>query len=95
MKTCIDAVQIIPVKPKEGLVAFANIEYDQKLFLGSIAIYTRPEGGYRLVYPRKGSRDCFNIFHPITRSCAEEFDEAIIGKYEEFMEEVNNMREVI
>lgn len=48
----ISEIQIIPVKPKNGLIGFASCVVNNQLYLGSIAIYTRPDGsGYRLVYP--------------------------------------------
>ncbi len=95
MKMRISDVQIIPIKPKDGLVAFANVIFDEDLFLGSMGIYTRPGGSYRITYPKKGPGEGFNVFHPINRSTAQEIEDAVIGKYEEFMEEVNNMREAI
>ena len=95
MKTRISDVQIIPVKPKDGLVAFANVLYDDNLFLSSIAIHTRPTGGYRLSYPKKESRGSFNIFHPINTVIAKEIDDAVITKYKEITEEIGKMRKVI
>ena len=93
MKNRITDVQIIPVKPKDGLVAFANIVYDDNLFLGSIGVYTRPGGDYRLTYPKKGSRDGFNVFHPINRSTGQEIHDAVIAKYEKVNQEIQKMRQ--
>lgn len=95
MKTRISDVQIIPIKPREGLVAFANVIYDDGLFLGSIGIYTRPSGGYRLTYPKKGTGEGFNIFHPINRLTAKEIEDAVIARYKEVTQEIDNMRQVI
>ncbi len=95
MKTRISDVQIIPVKPKDGLVAFANILYDDNLFLGSIAIHTRPTGGHRLSYPKKESRESYSIFHPINSMIAREIDDAVITKYKEITKEIGKMRKVI
>ncbi len=95
MNVRITDVQIIPVKPKDGLLAFANIIYENNLFLGSIGIYTRPGGGYRLTYPKKGAGDQFDAFHPINRSTAEEIDDAVIEKYEEVTQEIKKMRYVV
>ena len=76
-------VQIVPVKPQNGLVAFASFVYGNSFYLGSIGIYTRPQGGYRLTYPtRKSSKGNFNIFHPINREMAEEVEKVIISKFE-------------
>ena len=95
MKTRISDVQIIPVKPKDGLVAFANLVYDDGLFLSSIAIHTRPTGGYRLSYPKKESRENYIIFHPINNMIAKEIDDAVIAKYKEITRVKENSRQVI
>lgn len=52
--TQVSEIEIVPVKPANGLVGFASCVLDNKLFLGSIAIYTRlSTEGYRCVYPTK------------------------------------------
>ncbi len=82
----ISEIQIIPVKPMNGLVAFASFVLDDNLYLGSIGILTRPEGGYRLVYPTKkvGIRN-INIFHPINKAFAESIEKEVIVKFEDVM----------
>lgn len=49
----ITEIEITPIRPREGLVAFASCVIDQWLYLGSIAVVTRLDGGYRLTYPTK------------------------------------------
>lgn len=79
-------IQIIPIKPVNGLVGFASFVLDENLYLGSIGIVTRPEGGYRLVYPtKKVSERNINIFHPINKIFAQEVERAIVNKFEEVM----------
>jgi stage V sporulation protein G len=82
----ITEIQIIPVKPKDGIVAFASFVLNQCLYLSSIAIMTRPTGGYRLVYPTKkiGLRD-IHIFHPISRNFAQTIEKNVIEKLEKVM----------
>lgn len=82
----ITEIQIIPIKPQEGLVAFASFVLDDSIYLGSIGIVTRPQGGYRLVYPTKkiGFRN-LNIFHPINKSFAETIEKEVIDKFEDVM----------
>ncbi len=82
----ITEIQIIPVKPKDGIVAFASFVLDQCLYLSSIAVMTRPTGGYRLVYPTKkiGLRN-INIFHPISRDFAQTIEKNVIEKLEKVM----------
>lgn len=86
MKATISEVQIVPIKTKDGLVGFASFVYDNSFYFGSIGIYTRPQGGYRLTYPtRKGTNGNFNIFHPINREIAEEIEAVIISQFEDVM----------
>ena len=64
----ISEIQVTPVKPNNGLVAFATCIIDNCLYLGSIGILTRLDGGYRLTYPtKKINEKQLNIFHPITQ----------------------------
>jgi len=84
MKATISEVQITPVKANEGLVGFASFVYNDSFYMGSIGIYTRPQGGYRLTYPtRKSANGNFNVFHPINREVADEIEKVIISKFED------------
>ena len=80
-------VNITPVKPTDGLVAFASVVVDGSLYLGSIAIYTKLDGSYRLLYPTKtvGQR-VLNIFHPINRLASKQIEEMIFKKCDEIFE---------
>lgn len=82
----ISEIQIVPVKPQDGLVGFASFILDGYLYLGSIGIMTRLEGGFRLVYPTKkvGFRN-INIFHPINKSFAESIEKEVIKRFEDVM----------
>lgn len=76
--------QIIPIKPHDGLVAFASVVLDRDLYLGGIGIYTRPEGGYRLAYPtRKSGNNSFPVYHPISKQFTDLLTEVVVSKYEE------------
>jgi len=80
----ITEVQILPIKPTEGLVAFASLILDFDLYLGSIGVVTRPEGGYRLLYPTKKIGDrSISLFYPINRNFSKEIEEEVIKKFEE------------
>lgn len=76
-------IQVIPIKPNNGLVGFASLIFDDKLYLGSIGIYTKPNGGYRVTYPTKGGGNSVNIYHPINRATGETIESAVISKFEE------------
>ena len=85
----ITETQIIPIKPRNGLVAFASVVIENSLYLGSIGVYTRIDGtGYRITYPTKkiGNRD-INIFHPINSETSKTIEEAIISKTEEIFKQ--------
>jgi stage V sporulation protein G len=86
MKLKLSEIQIIPIKPQNGLVGFASFVLDNNLYLGSIGIMTRPQGGYRLTYPTKtvGARD-INIYHPINKPFAEEIEKEVLKELEKVM----------
>ena len=92
MKLRLTEIQIIPIKPQNGLIALASFVLDNSLYLSSIGIFTRPESGYRLTYPTKkvGGRN-INIFHPINKQFADQIETVIIKKFEEVMNQ-NNAR---
>ena len=81
----ISEIQIIPVKPKDGLIGFASFVLDEKYYVGSIAIFTRLErSGYRLAYPTKKIGDKnINIFHPITPEVGKVIEDVVNEKVNE------------
>ena len=88
-ETKVTEIQIIPVKPKDGLIAFASFVLDEKYYIGSVAIYTRlNEAGYRLVYPtKKLGLNNISIFHPITGATGRAIEQVVIGKINELFDE--------
>ena len=86
----IEEIQISPIKPNNGLVAFASIVIDKHLYLGSIGIVTRPNGGYRLVYPtKKIGNSSINLFYPINKEFADYIEAVILKVYEDVMSKSN------
>ncbi len=86
MTNRLSEIQIIPIKPQNGLVAFASFVLDGSLYLGSIGIVTRPQGGYRLVYPtKKIAEKNLNIFYPINREFAQSIEKEVIRQFEDVM----------
>ena len=84
MQNKVTEIQIIPVKPKDGLVAFASFIFDNSFYFASIGIYTRPYGSLRLTYPtRKTPTSSLPLFHPINKEIASMIEKAVIEKYEE------------
>ncbi len=82
----ISEIQIIPIKPQNGLVGFASFVLDNNIYLSSIGIITRPEGGYRLLYPTKkvGIKN-INIYYPINKSFATCIEKGVIDQFENVM----------
>jgi DNA-binding cell septation regulator SpoVG len=82
----ISEVQIAPVKPQGGLVAFASFVLENALYCGSVAILTRPNGGFRLLYPTKPvAGQQVDVFHPISGDAGKQIERAVLNKYEEVM----------
>jgi len=83
----ITEVQIQPIKPRDGLIAFASFVLNNELYLSSVGIHSKlNDFGYRLTYPTKlvGARE-INIFHPITKELGAAIEEAMIKKLNEVM----------
>lgn len=78
----ISEIQISPVKPKDGLIAFASFVLDGKYYVGSVAVFTRlGQSGYRLVYPAKKLGDKnLNLFYPINQFVGKFIEDAISEK---------------
>jgi len=87
----ISEIQITPIKPMNGLVAFASCIINNNIYLGSIGILTRLDGGYRLTYPTKNtSNKQINIYHPINLETGKILEEKIVNKYKEVMKKSND-----
>lgn len=82
----ISEVQVAPIKPQGGLVAFASFVIDGAVYCGSVGIITRPSGGFRLLYPTKpvAGRQ-IDVFHPISGQAGSEIERAVLRKYEDVM----------
>ena len=79
----ISNIQIVPIQPKNGIIAFASLLLDDALYLSSIAIMTRPNGGFRLVYPtKKTPHKDISIFYPISRSFGQQLEKDVIKEFE-------------
>jgi len=77
----ISEVQIVPVKPSNGLIAFASCVIDNAIYLGSIAIFVSLNGSYRLVFPTKLIGDHhINYHHPINSKTHQKLEQAILSK---------------
>ena len=73
-----------PIRPTEkGLTGFASLLYG-KLSLNSIAVYTKPDGSYRLLFPTKRLANGKDIssYYPIDNETYESIKKAIVNKIE-------------
>lgn len=89
----VSEVNITPVKPKNGLVGIASLVVDRNIYLNSIAVYTKLDGSYRLLYPTKlvGNRS-LGLFYPINREASRAIEEAVFKKCSEVFEGRNDDR---
>lgn len=86
MKDKLSEVQVIPVKTRDGFVGFASFVFDNCFYMGSIGIWTRPGGGFRLTYPtRKSETSSTAMYHPINKETSQAIEEAITSKLEEIL----------
>ena len=71
----ISEVQVVPIKPQGGLVAFASFVIEDALYFSSVGIITRLSGGYRLVYPTKlVAGRTIDVFHPISAKAGQQIE---------------------
>lgn len=86
--TTISEIQFYPVKPQDGLLGFVSFVINGQFWMGSIAVFTRREGGYRLVYPtRKVAGQNVNVFHPINQEVGLLVERAVSEKVAEIFSE--------
>ncbi|MFX0152295.1 MAG: septation protein SpoVG family protein [Candidatus Hodarchaeota archaeon] len=85
----ISDIQVVPVQPREGLVAFASFVINDSIYIGDVAIHTclSNSEGYRLVYPQRilfnGNK--VNCVHPINRKTGDKIQKAVVAKYRNLM----------
>lgn len=83
----VSEVNITPVKPNNGLVGIASVVIDGNIYLNSIAVYTKLDGSYRLLYPTKivGSNS-LGLFYPINRMASKTIEDAVFKRCIEVFE---------
>ena len=90
----ISEIQIIPIKPRNGLLAFCSFVINNHFYVGDVAIYSRLDGGYRLVYPAKVliSGIKVNCFHPLNSVVASEIEKQVTNAFLELIEKVRKKK---
>lgn len=84
----ISEVSWYPIKPTEkGLVGFASLRYCD-LSLSSIAVYVKPDGNYRLLFPDKAlpNGKMLQVFYPVNNDTYELMLNAIVEKIKSLTE---------
>ncbi|MCC7288985.1 septation protein SpoVG family protein [bacterium] len=83
----VSEVNIVPIKPNDGLIAFASVVVNRSLYLGSIGVHSRPNGSYRITYPTKrlGNKE-LSLYHPINRDIGQQIELAVIAKCQQIFE---------
>jgi stage V sporulation protein G len=81
----VSEIQIVPIKPQNGLCGFATCVIGNQFFVGNIGIYSSPSSkdGFRLVFPNKklASGQVVDCFHPINKEAEQQVTSAIVRRY--------------
>jgi DNA-binding cell septation regulator SpoVG len=89
----ISDVQVIVIRPENGLCGFVKFTIYKKFVVGNVAIYSSPtsESGIRLVYPQKklANGQAVNCFFPITKEAGEEVTSAVAKVYLDLITKFN------
>lgn len=86
----VSEVNITFIKPNDSLIGFASVVLDDAIYLSSIGIHTRLDGGYRLTFPsKKSGQQQFQIFHPIRKDVGAAIERAIFDKLKDVMSKTN------
>jgi len=98
MSITISEIEIIPIKPHNGLLAFSSFILNNAFYIGDVAIYSRlNKPGYRLVYPVKalayGAR--VNCFHPINKNAAQKIEDEVIKKYSDLISKSDDKERIM
>lgn len=91
----ITEISLVPIPPKDGLVAFASLTFDGSLRLNNIAVHTDiKNGGFRLCYPKKDiiTGKTLYLFYPINRQAGHLITEAVSAKLENLI--TNNITKI-
>lgn len=96
MQIDLSEIQIVPVSPRNGLLAFVSFILNDSFYIGDVALYSLLDGtGYRLVFPLKTLPNGKEIqcFHPINRESGEAIDKQVFQSFSKLREKVIATRE--
>lgn len=95
MEIELSEIEIIPVRPKEGLIGFCSFVINNSFYVGDVAIYGRLEdGNIRLVYPKTVLSNGLKIsvFHPINKYIGDAIERQVANFYLGLLEKVKKMK---
>lgn len=96
MRIKLSEIQIIPVSPRNGLLAFVSFILNNSFYIGDVALYSLLNGdGYRLVFPIRTLPNGKEIqcFHPINRESGEAIEEQVFESFSKLREKAIATRE--
>lgn len=98
MEIILSEIEIIPIKPRNGLLAFVSFVINKSFYVGDIALYSLLSGkGFRLSYPIKILKNGLrvNCFHPINSQVAEDIEKQVTATYLKLIEKVKKKKEEV
>jgi len=79
-----------PVTPTaKGLVCYISFTFKKSLRIQDCGIYTRPTGGYRILYPLKylANGKIISSVYPISKEVGKKIEDFLLSEYENFLME--------
>lgn len=86
----ISEIIFYPIQPtNKGLVAYVSFTYQNSIRINDIGIYTRPVGGYRLLYPVKvlANGKTISSVYPISKKVGIEIEDFLLAEYKKFRQD--------
>lgn len=88
----VECLSFFPVNPSpKGLIGFASVRFNGQLILNCIAVYTRPAGGIRCLFPIGSLPNGLQVtaYHPTSKEVTEKLNFAIENKIQEVSQNVH------
>lgn len=86
MNSDISQIEYIPIKPRAGCMGFVSFVLNGNLYCGSVAVYSRPEGGIRLVWPKVNNKGVqYPTVHPINQELTQAIERAVRERVENLL----------
>ena len=79
---------VYPITPtSKGLVCYISFTYNNSIRIQDCAIVTRPQGGYRILYPIKtlANGKSISSVYPISKEVGKEIEDFLLLEYDKFL----------